>query len=163
MDDALRALSEGGLRRLEGEPWLHRKRLLAEHAVEDAEPLGIGGGADLAARLDRAPDAAAWQRIAYEEVKPALAAAALARDEPRLIPFALRQERHVLELPVRAFVLPIARDPALDVGPVAPALTAEVDAAHAAARAGDARAAAQHLRRAAELEAAAVVAGAGVS
>lgn len=158
MDDVLRALSEGALRWLPGEPWLHRKRVLAEHATEDGDPLGIQGGAGLAESLARATSAAEWQRIAYGQVKPALAAAALESAEPWLIPFALRQERHVLELPVRDVVLPVEHDPALEVGPVAAALTTEVDAAHAAARARDPRRAAEHLRRAAELEAAAVVA-----
>src|SRR3954465_11983325 len=149
MDDVLRALSEGALRWLPDEPWLHRKRALAEHAIEDAEPLGVPGGAGLAADLVLATGAAEWHRIAYGQVKPALIAAALGHDEPWLIPFALRQERHLLELPVRDVAFPIARDPALEVGPVAAGLTTEVDGAHAAARAGDARRAAEHLRRAA--------------
>ena len=157
MDDALRALAAGALRWLPEEPWLHRKRVLAEHAAEDAAPTGIPGGEDLAARLAEADDPVEWERTAYGEVKPALARAARAAQDPALVPFALRQERHALELPVRDVVFAIERDPALEVGPVAPALQREVDAAHAAAAAGDAQTAAGHLRRALALEAAAVV------
>src|SRR3954451_23603285 len=101
MDDAMRALAAGALRWLPEEPWLHRKRVLAEHAAEDAVPAGIPGGEDLAAALTAATDAADWERIAYGEVKPALARRARAAGAPALIPLAMRQERHALELPVR--------------------------------------------------------------
>ena len=157
MDAALRALAEGALRWLPQEPWLHRKRLLAEHAVEDAEPSGVPGGEPLVLLLAAAADATEWHRVAYGEVKPALARAARAAGDPSRIPLALRQERHVLELPVREFVLPLDRDPALEVGPSAAELRQLVDAAHRAARAGDAPGAAEHLRRAAAIEAATVL------
>jgi hypothetical protein len=154
MDAALRALAEGALRWLPEEPWLHRKRVLAEHAAEDAEGADAPGGEDLAARLAAAGDADGWERLAYGAVKPALARAA--RDAGA-IPLALRQERHVLELAGRELVFPVERDPALEVGPVAAELREAVDAAHAAARAGDAAGAAAHLRHAAAIEAATVV------
>jgi hypothetical protein len=157
MDAALRALAAGALRWLPEEPWLHRKRLLAEHAAEDGEPTGLPGGEDLALLLSAAATATEWQRLAYGEVKPALARAARATGDPGLIPVALRQERHALELPVRLLVLPIEEDPALEHGSAAAQLRAAVEAAHDAARAGDAHGAAGHLLRAARTEAATVL------
>ncbi len=154
MDAALRALAEGALRWLPEEPWLHRKRLLAEHAEEDAPGAGTPGGEDLAVLLAAAADATEWHRVAYGTVKPAVARAARAAGAVAL---ALRQERHVLELPVRELVFPVEHDPALEVGPVAAQLRQAVDAAHAAALAGDAPGAAGHLRRAAAIEAATVL------
>src|SRR4051794_8061375 len=100
----LRGLAAGALAAVAREPFLHRKRLLAEHARDDA----AAAQALVAARVpDTEPAPAADP---YGDAKPRLAAALrgrLAAADPRddeagyarLLELALMQERHVAELP----------------------------------------------------------------
>lgn len=163
----LRALAHGALEALPREPWLHRKRLLAEHAVDDLDSAAALEDLRVPAPpvlLPRASDAAGYEHLAYAEVKPRLAVAArqwlpaAGPEELRaLIPLAIRQERHVEELPVPVLHHVVDRDPVLDFGGLDPAIAGTVKAAETAAARGAAREAAELLREAAALEAAALV------
>jgi hypothetical protein len=179
----LRALSAAALSALPGEPWLHRKRLLAEHARDDvtaADALATAPGTE----GERASqDPLAFEDV-YGTVKPELAARLRARlaaldpreDEERfraLLRALLAQERHVDELSTRprppAPDPPEgrpARDPFLpdppphtgdDARDDLDARLAELEAAIAdgerAAEAGDAAGAAGLLARAAAIDA----------
>ncbi len=146
----LRELVHRALGRLPVVAQLHDKRALGAHAYEDARSV-----AKLLRRLGELPSAeglpgapgpalaALFERDAYGEIKPALAAAVRSdlahldpvADEPELrilTQIAFRQERHLRELPARyarapATELPIdvepgaARLPDIDPVPAAPA------------------------------------------
>ena len=138
----LRDLVHQSSGQLAREPRFEVKALLADHLHDDARAVGrlharrseLGGehgapGDELAALLDRAAteDTAAYLRVAYGELKPALIVSVQAHlgridpllDEPtfRLLMRLLhRQERHVAELPTER-----ARDIAdLGAAPVVP-------------------------------------------
>ena len=163
----LRVLALDALRRLPGEPLLHGKRVLAEHAEEDTR---------LAAALEAAgaaatPDGESAAPGVTDRPAACRAAAATARalaDEAEgaaleaLVAVALALDRHADELPAPRVPLPATgRDPWVVRAPGAPPddLEDAIAAAEDAARAGDPGAAADHLRHAAELDRARAEAG----
>jgi hypothetical protein len=160
----LRALALDALGRIAAEPWLHVKRLLAEHAEEDALaaarwPAAPNGEAVTPPlpRLETIADRAALQLALAGELR-STAATADPGTVALLVPLAIAQERHADELPGRrATTLHPAADGTALREPLAdPAAEADVLAAEAAARtaaerpeelAEHAQAAAEHLRR----------------
>lgn len=159
----LRALERDALARLTDEPWLHVKRVLAEHAAEDA--------ASAAALEGLLPDPAGGpvaQRPVEDrnlvQARLATAAGALvehAVDERVLrilVELELRQRRHGDELPPRraaALAATGIRDPFVPTDPDAAPdpIDEAVSAAETAAREGDAATAAARMRDAAQLDA----------
>ena len=148
---ALRAAARDALARLPAEPWLHDKRLLAEHAEDDQL-----AAAAIEALLGLEPRTATAAHPPARIAAEARALAATETDEGRLgllIGLATTQERHADELPDRnvsqTFASASGGDPIDEV----------VREAEAAAARGDARGAADAMRKAAELDRARTEAG----
>ena len=146
----LRALAAAALARLPDEALLHRKRLLAEHAEEDLAAAGwleaAGGGGT---PLDLPPGHAEAKRALAAHVRELCRHAEPTQLEV-LVPLAIDQQRHAEELPDRHGSAG-RREPYVLTDPEAPPDPIEdaIAAAEAAARGGDAHAAAEHLRHAA--------------
>ena len=115
----LGALVDRDLARVPLEPHLHDKRLLAQHAHENAQSLvALGGPAE-----GRAPRG---------DLRAQLVAAASAAEPTEQIALQLRrQQRHALELPPRLIEPPAdstpARDPFVELGPERPGAHAELN------------------------------------
>jgi hypothetical protein len=149
---ALRAAARDALARLPDEPWLHVKRVLAEHAEEDKRfaaaieaHLGISADATTASQVDFARAARALADAAEDEAQLAL-----------LLGIAAAQDRHRDELPrvknaCEAF---FTREPFVmrEAGAAPDEIDEALKVADAAAARGDARAAADAMRWVAELD-----------
>jgi hypothetical protein len=134
MRELLSALMYGALARLPLEPNLHDKRMLGQHAYEDALSLADLGGPVAGVE----PPEGDLRELLIAE----LGAAAL--DEPRAL-LLRRQERHVLELPSRLIEPPSssmpARDPFVEIGTETPGPHADLNQALIVAEAAAATAA----------------------
>ena len=149
---ALRAAAHGALARLPDEPWLHVKRVLAEHAEEDERAaaaieahLGISVDATNASQLDVASAARALADATSDEAELAL-----------LLGIAAAQDRHRDELPRATNVCEAvgARDAFVvrEAGAAPDEIDEALKVADAAAARGDAGAAADAMRWVAELD-----------
>jgi hypothetical protein len=156
---SLRALERDALTRLPEAPWLHVKRVLADHAAEDAASaaaLGDRTGAAAADPVDPVPDRRGLQARLADDARALRDATGDERLVQVLIELELRQRRHLDELPPpRVAIAPGPRDPFVRFEPGAPPdpLDEAVRAAEAAAREGDTATAAERMREAAALDA----------
>ena len=149
---ALRVAARDNLARLPDEPWLHVKRVLAEHAAEDER-----AAAAIEAHLGITTNARNVCESFLAPVARELAAAAT--DEAELVlllGIAAAQDRHRDELPNARKVCEtfVAREPFVvrEVGAAPDEIDEALKVAEAAAVRGDARAAAEAMRRVAELD-----------
>lgn len=118
----LAALIEDALARLPHEPNLHDKRLLGQHAHENAQALADLGGPQTGELPEGDP-----RDLLLDELRAASA------DDPQLAVLLRRQERHALELPPKLIETPAqtvpARDPFVEIGEERPGPHAELNQA----------------------------------
>lgn len=152
---ALRAASRDALARLPDEPWLHVKRVLAEHAEEDEL-----AATAIEALLGIPPVTGGEPHPPARLAAEAHALIATTEDTGRLgllIGIAAAQERHADELPREKNVSKtfLSRDPFVVRRENAPPdpIDNAVCEAEVSARRGDAKGAADAMRKAAELDA----------